>query len=101
MRRREFITLAGASVTWPFAALAQEPGRTYRLGLLLPRSRDAPVNVAFLDELRRRGFIDGQNKTGAGGAGVGRGAFWWGPWRPGKTALSGGKYPHQRPPLRR
>ena len=34
MRRREFIALVGASVTWPFAALAQEPGRTYRLGCL-------------------------------------------------------------------
>ena len=32
MRRREFIALLGASVEWPFAALAQEPGRTYRLG---------------------------------------------------------------------
>ena len=26
MRRREFITLMGASVTWPFAALAQNRG---------------------------------------------------------------------------
>ncbi len=34
MRRREFMALMGASVTWPFAALAQEPGRTYRLGIL-------------------------------------------------------------------
>jgi hypothetical protein len=34
MRRREFIALMGASVTWPFAAVAQEPGRTYRLGFL-------------------------------------------------------------------
>jgi putative ABC transport system substrate-binding protein len=41
--------------------MAQEPGRTYRLGWLLPLTRDAPVNVAFLDELRRRGFIEGQN----------------------------------------
>ena len=31
MGRREFIALAGASVTWPFAVLAQE-ARTYRLG---------------------------------------------------------------------
>ena len=30
---------------------------------LLPLTRDAPVNVAFFDELRRRGFIEGQNLT--------------------------------------
>jgi hypothetical protein len=27
MRRREFIALMGASVTWPFAGMAQQPGR--------------------------------------------------------------------------
>jgi putative ABC transport system substrate-binding protein len=63
MRRREFIALMGASVAWPSAALAQEPGRTYRLGCLLPLPSDAPLNVAFFDELRRRGFIEGQNLT--------------------------------------
>jgi hypothetical protein len=47
MRRREFVALMGASVTWPFAAMAQEPGRTYRLGLLLPFPRDAPYHIAF------------------------------------------------------
>ena len=59
MRRREFIALASASVVWPFATIAQEPGRTFRLGVLLPHPRDAPVNVAFLEEFRRRGFIEG------------------------------------------
>ena len=63
MRRREFIALVGASVTLPFAAMAQEPGRTYRLGLLVPAPRDTPINVPFFDELRRYGFIEGQNLT--------------------------------------
>ena len=61
MRRREFIALFGASVTWPFAALAQEAGRTYGLGVLLPAARDVPVNAAFLDEFRRHGFFEGKN----------------------------------------
>ena len=63
MRRREFIALVGASVTWPFAAMAQEPGRTYRLGVLGPAPRDTPLNVPFFDELRRYGFIEAQNLT--------------------------------------
>ena len=63
MRRREFIALLGASVTWPFAATAQQAGRIYRLGVLLPYPRDVPVNVAFLEEFRRYGFIEGQNLT--------------------------------------
>jgi putative ABC transport system substrate-binding protein len=63
MRRREFIALLGASVTWPFAAAAQQAGRIYRLGVLLPYPRDVPVNVAFVEEFRRHGFIEGQNLT--------------------------------------
>jgi putative ABC transport system substrate-binding protein len=61
MRRREFIALTGASVAWPFAAMAQEPGRTYRLGCLLATPRDSPINVPIFDELRRHGFVEGQN----------------------------------------
>ena len=63
MRRREFITLllGGAAAAWPLAASAQEPGRTYRLGGLSQSPRDAPFLVALFDELRRLGFIDGQN----------------------------------------
>jgi putative ABC transport system substrate-binding protein len=63
MRRRKFIALMGAGVALPFAAMAQEPGRTYRLGALLALARDAPVNIAFIEELRRRGFIEAQNLT--------------------------------------
>jgi putative ABC transport system substrate-binding protein len=61
MRRREFVALIGASVAWPFAALAQEPGRTYRVGGVSSSPRDAPHFVAMFDELRRAGFVAGQN----------------------------------------
>ena len=65
MRRREFITLlgGGAAAASPLAAWAQQAGRTYRLGCLFPPPRDSPPNMAFFDELRRRGFIEGQNLT--------------------------------------
>jgi putative tryptophan/tyrosine transport system substrate-binding protein len=63
MRRREFITLIGASVTCPFAALAQEPGRIYRVGGVSSSPRNAAHFVAMFDELRRAGFVSGQNLT--------------------------------------
>jgi len=63
MRRRDFIALVGANAALPFAAMAQEPGRTYRLGWLSPFIRGASFNVACFTELRRRGFIEGQNLT--------------------------------------
>src|SRR6516225_11775642 len=62
MRRREFIALAGASVTWPFAAMAQQAGRTYRLGCLFP-GRVQEIVDAFFESARRHGFIEGQNFT--------------------------------------
>ena len=42
MWRREFVALMGSSVTWPFAAMAQQPGRTYCLDWLSPFTRDVP-----------------------------------------------------------
>ena len=63
MRRRDFMKLIGAATAWPLAAMAQETGRTYRLGCLGPTSRNAPQNVVFLRELGRLGFVEGQNLT--------------------------------------
>lgn len=60
MRRRQLIVLIiSAIVTRPFAAMARQ--QTYRLGCLLALPRDAPENIAFFEELRRRGFVEGQN----------------------------------------
>src|SRR5262245_8447237 len=61
MNRREFITLLGGAAAWPFVAQGQEPGRIYRLGALFASPRDAPHYVALFDELRRLGFVEGQN----------------------------------------
>src|SRR5262245_19069169 len=62
LRRRNFIPLlGGAAVAWPLAARAQEPGRIYRLGGVFASPRDAAFHVALFGELRRLGFIGGQN----------------------------------------
>jgi putative ABC transport system substrate-binding protein len=62
MRRREFIKLlGGAAVGWPLSARAQEPGRTYRLGVLSATRLETPQNTAFLDELAQLGFVQNKN----------------------------------------
>ena len=62
MKRREFITLLGgaAAAAWPRAARAQDNGRTYRLGFLLPASRHGVLDE-FFDELRLNGLVEGTN----------------------------------------
>jgi putative tryptophan/tyrosine transport system substrate-binding protein len=62
VKRRDFISLLGGTlVAWPLAARGQELGRIYRLGSLHTAPRDAPHQVALLDDLRRLGFAEGQN----------------------------------------
>jgi putative tryptophan/tyrosine transport system substrate-binding protein len=68
MRRRDFILAGGAALAWSPAARAQEPGRTYRLGIITGAARSAPRTAAFFDELKTLGFVEGQNlKIVAGG----------------------------------
>ena len=62
MRRREFITLiSGAAAVWPVVGRAQESGRIYRLGMLTGAARASSRIVAFFDELKVLGFVEGQN----------------------------------------
>jgi putative ABC transport system substrate-binding protein len=51
----------GGVVVAPLPASAQAPGRVYRLGVLEVEPRTTANGVAFFDELRRLGFIEGQN----------------------------------------
>ncbi len=61
MKRRDFIAaFGGMALFMPFRAQAQET-RTYRLGVLNAQGRHASSFVAFFDELRQLGFIEGRN----------------------------------------
>src|SRR5262249_46347084 len=66
MERRKFITLVGgATAAWPLAALAQQSGRTRRIGVLMgfPES-DAQAKVyfaTFREALERLGWTEDRN----------------------------------------
>ena len=77
MRRREFIKLiGGTAAVWSLNARAQEPGRIYRLGIITGAPRASPRMVAFFDELKVLGFVEGQNlKIVAGGFDLREGQF--------------------------
>jgi putative ABC transport system substrate-binding protein len=67
MKRREFIAVLGsAAVALPQAAMAQQPSKIVRIGYLGVQP-DNPMIVAsyseISSELRRLGFIEGQNLT--------------------------------------
>ena len=59
------MTLIGSAVALPLlrglVAQAQEPRRIYRLGILTGAARQASRMVAFFDELKALGFVEGQN----------------------------------------
>jgi putative ABC transport system substrate-binding protein len=66
MRRREFITLlGGVAVGWPLAALAQQPERIRRIGVLMNFRANDPEGqarvTAFVQGLQKLGWTEGSN----------------------------------------
>jgi ABC-type uncharacterized transport system substrate-binding protein len=65
VKRREFITLVGgAAAAWPLAARAQQSGKPFRIGVFAASAANpvmGPAYRAFLHELGKGGFIEGQN----------------------------------------
>ena len=61
MKRRDFIKLVGVGASWPLGVSAQENGHVYRLAVVITAGRDEPPTLAFLDELRALGFVEGKN----------------------------------------
>ena len=61
MKRRQFIRLVGGVAALPLVVDAQEAGRTYRIGVLVIAPHTDPRYAPLFDELRRAGFVEGQN----------------------------------------
>jgi putative tryptophan/tyrosine transport system substrate-binding protein len=66
MRRREFITLLGATVAWPRIVTAQSPSRVYRVGSLntaAPVADNSPFGAALVRALAQQGYALDRNLT--------------------------------------
>jgi putative ABC transport system substrate-binding protein len=71
MRRREFLSLVSAATGWPFSAYAQKPGKAYRIAMVhsnrptAEMAENSPVRgyQTFFRELRRLGYVEGENLT--------------------------------------
>ena len=61
--RREFITLLGGAAAWPLAARAQESGKSARIAVFAGARNPVLAGAyrAFLEELHKLGFNEGQN----------------------------------------
>ena len=62
MTRREFISLIGGAVVWPFAAYAQQAPKISRIGILVQTQVERKHLIdAFKQGLYELGYVEGQN----------------------------------------
>jgi putative ABC transport system substrate-binding protein len=63
MERREFIALIGGAAVSPLAARPQQPARAKRIAIVTPTelTSEHPGHRALFEELRRLGYVEGQN----------------------------------------
>src|ERR1700749_2204462 len=63
MRRRDFMTLLGATATWPLEARAQPARKVYRIGMLetISETLNAANLAAFRESLHDLGYIERKN----------------------------------------
>ena len=66
MRRRDLIAaISAAALAWPFGAAAQQPGKVWRIGHLLPSTPTPEQAEIFARELEQRlaefGYVQGRN----------------------------------------
>jgi hypothetical protein len=61
MRRRDFFRLIyGVAVAWPFGAAAQQPGKVWRIGHVIP-SGNRQWAEALEQHLADLGYVQGRN----------------------------------------
>jgi len=66
IRRREFITLLGATAVWPRTVTAQSPSKVYRIGSLIitePVANNSPFGAALIRGLAQHGYALDKNLT--------------------------------------
>src|SRR6266700_3973637 len=69
MRRRELMTLVGGGAVWPLTARAQQPATQHRIAIFHPAIPTTHITEtgggtawrAFFAELRRLGYVEGEN----------------------------------------
>ncbi len=62
MKRRQFVGGLMGTAAWPIVARAQAT-RNFTVGILASAQRTSPLMIGFLNELNRRGYVEGRNLT--------------------------------------